>query len=530
MAMVRKRARDHRASSPEALAGATQVSGPALSLRGITKRFGTTLANDDAGLDVYRGEVHAVLGENGAGKSTLVKIAYGYERADSGTVLVDGRRVSIRTPADARRLGIGMVFQSFTLIPAFTVTENLALFMPLLGPVLDRQAVAARIREVSTRYGLDVDPTALVGRLPAGAQQKVEILKLLLAGARILILDEPTGYLAPHEINGLFEMFERLRADGYAIVLIAHKLRDVLFCAQRITVMRSGRVIDTVDAGEATEELLLQLMFGSQPPQTVTAAGLPAKGNGPAPLDLSSVCTGRRHGLPLRDVSLHVQAGEILGVAGISGNGQRELADVIMGAISPVSGRRVILGQDATGWNIRTTRDHGVGFIPEDPGGTGLIWSMDAVENMALAFPGRYGRYHGLGVDRAAARRDVEHALQALAVNSPRLDMPMASLSGGNVQRMVLATQLAARPPLIVAVYPTRGLDASSAVGALRLLIQAREAGSGVVLISQDLGELFEVSDRLIVLRDGAVVAHLTPASTTPLEVGMLMTGEGSAR
>lgn len=511
-------------------AEAPPAPGPILSLRGISKRFGSLLANDEASLDVYPGEVHAVLGENGAGKSTLVKIAYGFERPDAGMILVDGHPAAIHTPADARRLGIGMVFQSFTLIPAFTVTENLALFLPHLGAVLDRPAIAARIRDVSERYGLDVDPGALVGRLPAGARQKVEILKLLLAGARILILDEPTGYLAPHEIEGLFGMFDRLRADGYAIVFIAHKLREVLSCAQRITVMRAGRVVETLDASEATEESLLALMFGPQAPPTVRPTASHVAENGPVPLELSSICTARRDGLPLRDVSLRVRAGEILGVAGISGNGQRELGDAIVGAIRAVCGRRVILGQDATGWSIRTTRERGVGFIPEDPGSTGLIWSMDAVENMALAFPGRYARYRGLGVDRGAARRDVEHALQALALNVPRLDLPVATLSGGNLQRVVLATQLAARPPVIVAVYPTRGLDASSAAAGLRLLVDARAAGSAVLFISQDLGELFEVSDRLIVLRGGAVVGESTPTSITPLEVGLLMTGEQYAR
>ena len=499
---------------------------PLLAIKSITKSFPGVMANDHVDLEIFSGEVHGLLGENGAGKSTLMKILYGFYRADSGEIRLNEQPVQIRSPHDARRFRIGMVFQDFILIPALSVAENIALFSPNLPAILDEALMVERIDELSQRYGLQVDPTAPVWRLSIGERQKVEILKLLLADAQILILDEPTRSLAPHEVEGLFRVFANLRRDGYAVVFITHKLPEVLACADRITVMRRGRVAGTLAGSEATESGLVSLMFGGGGIESPHRGGkTPREGVQPL-LELRQVSTrAQGEATGLQEVNLTVLPGEIVGVAGVSGNGQRELGDVILGLERCARGTKYLWGQDATHWSVARIRASGVAFIPEDPLGMAVVAGMTVQENMALADTRKYARQGGLSMDWAAVREDFERSLKRLGFTIPSLDLRVGTLSGGNIQRVVLAREMARNPRLILAFYPTRGLDVLSAVAARELLVASRDAGAGVLLISEDLGELFSLSDLLVVLFRGRIVGTSKPQEISVNKVGYLMTG-----
>jgi len=498
---------------------------PFLSMRGITKAFPGMLANDHIDLDIYNSEVHALLGENGAGKSTLMKILYGFYRADSGQILLNGEPISIRSPHDARAVRIGMVFQDFNLIPAFSVAENIALFLPDLKAVLDIKEINRRVHDISARYDLQVDPQAMVSHLSIGEQQKVEILKLLLADARLLILDEPTRVLAPHEVEALFRVLDSLRKDGYAVVLITHKLKEVLECADRITVLRGGHVAGTLPRPEASEEKLVAMMFEKK------LAGLKVsrqqvRDESVSPLlELRGVETrGEGAGTSLKAIDLKIYSGEIVGVAGVSGNGQKELGDIALGMIKCVKGTKSLFGKDFTNLAIREVRRNGVGFIPENPLTMAAAPFMTVLENMALTKTWRYARLGGLRIDWQAVKTDIEGTLQKFGF-SFSLYIPAKSLSGGNLQRMVIVREMTHDPRLIIASYLTRGLDVQSTTAARQSLIQAREDGAGVLLISEDLEELFTLSDRLIVLYGGKIVGDFKPEETNIYEVGHLMTG-----
>lgn len=501
-------------------------SSPLLALRGITKSFPGVLANDHVNLEIYRSDVHALLGENGAGKSTLMKILYGFYRADSGEILLNGQPIQIRSPHDARQFRIGMVFQDFIQIPAFSVAENIALFLPNLPAILDKARLIKRIEEISERYCLQVDPTAPVWQLSVGERQKVEVLKLLLADAQTLIFDEPTRSLAPHEVEGLFRVFDNLRRDGYAVVFITHKLKELLACADRITVMRRGQVAGTLSGSAATESGLISLMFGTEAIESAPNRS-ETQGEGRYPiLELKQVSTqGEGEAIGLKEINLTILPGEIVGVAGVSGNGQRELGDVVLGLERCSRGTKSLWGQAATHWSIAQVRASGVAFIPEDPLGMAAFPWLTVQENMALGDTRRYSRRGGLSMDWENVRQDLERSLNRLGFRIPPLDMPIGTLSGGNIQRMVLAREMAHNPKLIVAFYPTRGLDVRSAGAARELLMASRNRGAGVLLISEDLGELFSLSDRLVVLFRGRIVSTGTPQETTMNEVGYLMTG-----
>lgn len=499
---------------------------PLLALRGICKSFPGVIANDHVNLDVYSGEVHALLGENGAGKSTLMKITYGFYRADAGEIMLGGKRVQIRSPHDARQLRIGMVFQEFTLIPALNVIENVALFLPTLGIVLNHQQIADKITQIAERYQLQINPWAIVGQLSVGEQQKVEVLKLLLADARVLILDEPTKVLAPHEVESLFRVFEKLKQDGYAVIFITHKLREVLACADRITVMRQGKVAGTLRRAEASESKLIELMFGTAAPEQVQVrATVPVVDTVPR-LELKNVETrGEGAAVSLRNINLKIMPGEIVGVAGVSGNGQRELGDVVLGIERCVRGQKFLLGQDATHWSVNQVRAAGVAFIPENPLAMALCPWLSIRENIVLGDIRKYVRQGGFALDWHAAHQHITQAYSKLDLTPPPPWTPARALSGGNAQRLVLARELGLDPKLIIALYPTRGLDVPSTNAAQRALVAARDKGAGVLLISEDLGELFALSDRLIVMYRGAIVGEFKPSETTITQVGYLMTG-----
>ena len=498
---------------------------PIVSMRGISKSFPGVLANDRLDLDIYASEIHALLGENGAGKSTLMKILYGFYRCDSGEILFNAQPVVIHSPHAARLHQIGMVFQDFSLIPALSVAENIALFLPQLPAVLNVNEINQRILEVSKRYDLQVNPRAMVSQLSIGEQQKVEILKLLLAEARLLILDEPTRVLAPHEVDALFEVLDNLRKDGYAIVLITHKLKEVLECADRITVLRVGHLAGTLLRSEASEDKLVALMFEKKISALQVNRRQPISESENPLLELRAAWT-RAEGLTpsLKDIDLKVYPGEIVGVAGVSGNGQKELGDLALGMLKCVRGRKFLFGRDSTSLSIQQVRRSGVGFIPENPLSMAIAPFMTVLQNMALTRTWRYARAGGLSIDWPAVKADAERTMERMEFSFP-LYIPARSLSGGNLQRMVIVREMTQEPRLIIASYLTRGLDVQSTIAARQALVQARDNDAGILLISEDLEELFTLSDRLIVLYGGSIVGSFAPDDTNVFEVGHLMTG-----
>jgi ABC-type uncharacterized transport system ATPase subunit len=496
---------------------------PLLSLRGITKRFPLVLANDHIDLDIYPGEIHALLGENGAGKSTLVKILYGFYRADAGSILFRGKPVQIQTPHDARYLHIGMVFQEHNLIPAFSVAENIALFLPDLKPVLNHKDISQRIQEISNQYDLQVNPKALVSQLSIGEQQKVEILKLLLSDARLLILDEPTRVLAPHEVVGLFRVLKRLKENGYAIVLITHKLKEVLECADRITVLRTGRVAGSLLRSDACESSLIQMMFEKELSHHIVRQKFDSSQK--PILDLVVVNTsGEGAAISLKNLNLKIYPGEIVGVAGVSGNGQKELCDVILGMEKITSGRKLLFGMDVSHKSTDAIRRLGLSFIPENPLLMATVPYMSVLENMSLTRTKQYSMYGGWGMDWQSVSADTLKALEKFGFTFS-IHMAAKTLSGGNLQRLVIVREMMHNPRLIVASYLTRGLDVQSTMVARQVLMQARNDGAGVLLISEDLEELFSLSDRLIVLYLGEIAGEFKPVDTNVYHIGRLMTG-----
>jgi general nucleoside transport system ATP-binding protein len=501
----------------------TDSGAPAVRLRAITKRFGDLLANDAVDLDVGRGEVHALLGENGAGKTTLMRIVYGLTNADAGTIELDGRPVTVRSPKDAIAAGVGMVTQHFSLVRPMTVAENLALGRGG-GVRLDLDAARALVRDASARYGVAVDPDARVEDLSIGQQQRVEILKALSRDCRVLILDEPTAVLVPQEVDALFEALRRLIAEGLAVIFISHKLGEVRAISDRVSVLRRGRLIGTVP-GSTEERELARMMVG----RPLTGVDRPAVPTGPArptALRVEGLGASGTHGLPaLHDVTFSIAEGEILGVVGVSGNGQTELAEVLAGMRRPSAGRVLVGERDLAGASPSAVMAAGVGRIPEDRHAS-LVLDLPVAMNLILEHIDDFRGRGGLDDKRIAA-----HAKDLIARYNikARPEDRVGTLSGGNIQKVLLARVLSRDPRVVVVAQPTRGLDVGATEYVRGELLARRAGGAAILLVSEDLDELLALSDRLIVLYEGRIVGELPAEGADPEHLGLLMAGRQAA-
>jgi ABC-type uncharacterized transport system ATPase subunit len=502
---------------------------PALELRGITKRFGPVVANDRVDFDLRRGEVHALLGENGAGKSTLMSILYGLYHPDEGQIMMDGERVGIDSPSKAIELGIGMVHQHFMLVPVMTVTENIVLGEEprSRGRLLDVREGARRVRELSERYGLAVDPDANIEDVTVGQQQRVEILKTLYRDARVLVLDEPTAVLTAQEARELFEVLRALKEDGVAIVFISHKLGEVLEIADRITVLRRGKRIDTVPKEGSTEQSLARLMVGRDVLLQVEKEGT-SRGEPVLEVEDLTVLDDRELEA-VRELSLEVRAGEIVALAGVDGNGQHELVEAIAGLRPAQSGRIRIEGRDVTDVGVRGTSDAGVAHIPEDRHRRGLVLDFTLAENLALREYHKppLSRRGWLNIGRMNSR--ARELLQEYDVRGGRPGALAASLSGGNQQKVAVAREIASNPSLLIAHQPTRGLDVGAIEFVHRRLVAERDSGRGVLLVSLEFEEVRSLADRILVIYEGQIVGEFPPDASEE-ELGFAMTGGGADR
>jgi len=498
---------------------------PVLELRGITKRFPGILANDHVDFDLRDGEVHALLGENGAGKSTLMNILYGLYKPDEGEVFLNGRHADIDSPHTAIAAGIGMVHQHFMLIPVMTVAENIVLASePKKGVLLDTTAAERRVRELAERFKFHIDPHARVQDITVGQQQRVEILKALYRNADILILDEPTAVLTPQEAVELFEILKELVAQGMSVIFISHKLNEVLEIADRITVLRRGKVVDSIPREGATEEGLARMMVGREVLLRVDKQ--PAR-PGETLLHVEDVHVVDERGLEaVRGVSLEVRAGEIVGLAGVDGNGQTELIDALTGLRHPSQGTITVAGRDVTNASAHAFLEEGVGHIPEDRHRRGLVLDFTLAENLVLHDYAKppYARRGFLDLGRifGSARK----LLQEFDVRGGTASTPASALSGGNQQKVVIAREVHRDPRVLIAAQPTRGLDVGAIEFVHRRLVEQRDAGKAVLLISLELEEVLSLADRILVIYEGRIVGEYDP-SVTEEELGIAMTGGG---
>ncbi|NAZ74524.1 ATP-binding cassette domain-containing protein [Kineococcus sp. T13] len=502
-----------------------------LELRGITKRFGSLVANDGIDLTVREGEIHALLGENGAGKSTLMNVLYGLHAPDEGEVLVDGEPVRFSSPGDAMAAGIGMVHQHFMLVPGFTATENIVLGSELTrgGGLLDRRRARARVLETSERFGLAVPPDALVSDLAVGVQQRVEILKALLREAKVLVLDEPTAVLTPAETDDLMRVMRELADSGTSIVFITHKLREVRAVADRITVIRRGRVVGSAEP-TASQEELAALMVGRDVRLVVDKA--PAE-PGPPVLEVAGVrVTDPAGALLLDDVSLTVRAGEVLAVAGVDGNGQSELTRCVVG-LQPVDAGSVrVSGEDLTGLSVRQVLQRGVGYVPEDRLHDGLVGSFSIAENLVLDLVDTPAYSVGPSVDRAAVARNAAERVAEFDIRTSSAQAAVSTLSGGNQQKVVLAREMSRPLKLLVVAQPTRGVDVGSQEFVHQRIVAERDRGAAVLLVSTELDEVRALADRIVVMYRGRIAGEVGPDADSE-QLGLLMAGarpqEGTA-
>jgi len=495
-----------------------------MEMTGIVKRFPGVLANDRVDFDVRAGEVHALLGENGAGKSTLMRILYGLYRPDEGQIRIDDQPVEIESPHDAIQHGIGMIHQHFMLVPTLTVAENVALGLPSSrGMLTDLEQVSQRVSQLAENYGLQVDPQAYVWQLAVGQQQRVEIIKALYRGAALLILDEPTAVLTPQEVSELFVTLRQMAKDGHALIFISHKLQEVLDICSRVTVLRDGHVVGTRQVVDTTKGELARLMVGRE-------VGLihekEETDRTEVRLALQDVWADNDLGTPgLRGVNLQVRSGEILGVAGVSGNGQRELAQAING-LRPVTKGQIMLGeQDVTGRSPADVMAGGLSYIPEERMKDGMIKDFTVAENLILREHNQqpYSRFGFLNF--RAIKKNSDQLIESYNVKTPSQETPVKNLSGGNIQKLLLARELSRKPRVIIAAQPTRGLDIGATEYVHEVLMEQREEGTAILLISEDLDEIMALSDRIIVIYEGEIMGEVLAQDATAEDLGLMMAG-----
>ena len=520
---------------------------PLLEMRGITKRFAGVVANDRIDFDVRAGEVHSLFGENGAGKSTLMRVLYGLHHPDGGEICIDGEPVVIASPADAIRHGIGMIHQHFMLVNTLTVAENVALGLrSTRGPLTDLGVVSSRIRELASAYRLKVDPQALIWHLSVGERQRVEIVKALYRNVSLLILDEPTAVLTPQEVEDLFAVLRRMSADGKGLVFISHKVREVLGLSDRITVLRQGQNVGTLPAASATRDRLVEMMVGhalaSRTAATPAAPDAPTetgtKDSTPPGAPFSPT-SGRAARLAVRDLtvrgdrgteavrglSLEVHAGEIVGIAGVSGNGQRELAEAIAGLRRPAGGSIRLEGSELAGASPARVRAAGLGYVPEERMRDGVVADFSVAENLLLV-DNQSRAFSRLGFLRSQQiRRHCTELVSTFDIRTPGLDAPVRTLSGGNIQKLIMARELSRSPRVLLVAQPTRGIDVAAAQYIHSRLIEQRERETAVLIISEDLDEVMSLADRILVMYEGAIIGSTDPHESTRSAIGLLMAG-----
>ncbi|MGH8928586.1 MAG: ABC transporter ATP-binding protein [Acidimicrobiia bacterium] len=500
----------------------------AIELRGITKRFPGVVANDNVDLTVEEGEIHAICGENGAGKSTLMKILYGMQQPDEGTMKVFGREVRFSSPNEAIAAGIGMVHQHFMLADQLTVLENVILGaepMRAMGRI-DFDQAHAELKKVSEAYGLSVDLDDPVELLEVGERQRVEIIKVLYRGAKILILDEPTAVLVPQEVEELFRNMRGLKEDGTTILFIDHKLDEVLEIAETITVLREGRTVATVKPADVTAHDLAELMVGSELPTPETTEStvtdqVALEASGVTVLDVDDRVV-------VDDVSFRVHRGEVVGIAGVEGNGQAELVDAVIGTRPLAAGTISLMGEDISRASVRHRRELGIGYIPQDRQREGLLLPSPLWENAALGHQTQEPFTKGFWIDRAGARERTQEIRRQFDVRTPDVNVPAHALSGGNQQKLIVGKEMTAEPKVLVAAHPTRGIDVGAQAAVWDDIKAARAAGMATLLISADLDELIGLSDMILVMLRGRLVATLDPATVSPRDLGAYMTGAQS--
>ncbi len=496
---------------------------PAVEMRNIVKRFPGVVANDHVTFEARVGEVHALLGENGAGKTTLMNILYGLYQPDEGEIRIRGRRVTIHSPRDAINLGIGMVHQHFMLVHSHTVAENAVLGLAGTPFVRPTEHVRRQIVELSERYRLHVNPDAYIWQLSAGEQQRVEIVKALLRGAEILILDEPTSMLTPAEARELFAILRQMAAEGRTVIFISHKLEEVMAVSDRVTVLRRGRVVGTVNTADTNPRELARMMVGRE--VLFRLEKKPVR-RGAVVLRVEGVEALNDLNIPaLRGVNLDVHAGEIVGIAGVAGNGQRELVEVITGLRPAIKGRVLIDGQDVTNRDPRFIGRQGVAHVPEDRVHMGIVPNLSVAENLILKYYDQPPFARGWFLDQGAVTEFARQKVREYQIRTPDITTPAKLLSGGNIQRLILARELAFNPRLVVAAHPTSGLDVGAMEHVRQLLLRQREAGSAILLVSEDLDEVLEMSDRVAVMFNGRIVGIVDAAEADVDEIGAMMAG-----